>query len=211
MSFSRTCILKFVARISVILAFFAPSLSYADTVDLRMLLDPHALTEHVMGDPKAPVTIVEYASLTCSHCAPYHGEVFPIIKEKYIDTGKVRYIFREFPLDAVSAAAFMLVRCSPEENFFDMTSSMFSQQRSWAFTDDPYSSLIKLAKQFGFNKGTFDACISNQKILDDITAIRERGHKEFGVSGTPTFFIEGERHVGAMSAEEMSTMIDSKL
>jgi len=174
---------------------------------------PDALPDMVMGDAKAPVTVIEYASMTCPHCAHFTETTFPELKKRYIDTGKVRFIFREFPLDQLAAAAFMLARCSAETDsskYFTMIDTMFRQQRTWA-VEKPLPPLLALAKQAGFTQATFDACLSNQKILDGIEAVRNRAADKFKVSSTPSFFINGTLVSGAMTIDEMAKQIDPLL
>lgn len=174
------------------------------------LMAPGALPDMVLGDPKASVTVVEYASMTCPHCADFQEKTFPDIKKKYIDTGKIRYIFREFPLDNLAAAVFMLARCNADTNadkYFSFIDVMFRQQRTWA-VEKPLDPLLTLSKQAGFTKESFDACLSNQKILDGIEATRQRAVDKFKVNSTPTFFINGKSYSGALSADEMSKIID---
>jgi protein-disulfide isomerase len=171
------------------------------------------LGDQVMGAADAPVTIVEYASLTCSHCAHFAEMTFPKIKQKYIDTGKVRYIFREFPLDSLAAAAFMLARCASTDDkskYFAMIDTMFAQQRTWA-VEKPIPPLLAISKQAGFTEKSFDACLSNQKVLDGIESIRQRAVKEFKVESTPTFFINGTKFPGALSIEDMAKAIEPYL
>jgi protein-disulfide isomerase len=177
------------------------------------LMAPDALPEMVMGDAKAPVTIVEYASMTCSHCAHFHETTFPEIKKRYIDTGKVRFIFREFPLDTLAAAAFMLARCAGEKDsskYFAMVDTMFRQQRTWA-VEKPLPPLMAIAKQAGFTEKTFDACLANQKLLDGIEKVRQRAADKFKVQSTPSFFINGTLASGALSVDEMAKLIDPLL
>lgn len=199
-----------VALVSAVGAFPVAALA-ADTVDLKELLKPGPLGDKSLGDPDAPVTIVEYASMTCGHCAHFHKTTFPDLKKNYIDTGKVHFILREFPLDAVASAGFMLARCAPPEKYFDIVDVMFHEQRTWAFTDNPYNSLLNFSKQLGFTQESFEACLTKQDLLDAVNAVRERGSKEFGVDATPTFFINGEKHAGALSYEEISKLIDADL
>lgn len=111
----------------------------AQTVDTAALLTPGSLPDKILGSADAPVTVVEYASMTCGHCANFHMNTYPHLKKEYIDTGKVRFIFREFPLDPVALAAFMLARCMPEDKYFDTVDTLFEKQRTWAFTNDPLS------------------------------------------------------------------------
>lgn len=169
------------------------------------------LPDITMGAEDAPLTIFEYASFTCGHCAAFHDESWPKLKADYIDTGKVRFIFREFPLDPVAAGAFMLARCAPADKYFEIVDIMFEQQRTWAFTDNPYQSMLDFSKQIGFTKESFEECLGNQGLLDAIDAVKNRGANEFGVNSTPTFFINGEKHSGALSIEEMGKLIDANL
>ncbi len=187
-----------------------PALAQVSEVEL---MAPNALPEMALGDPKAPVTVIEYASMTCPHCATFTEQTFPAIKSKYIDTGKVRFIFREFPLDNLAAAVFMLARCNAETNsdkYFAFIDIMFRQQRTWA-VEKPLEPLLTISKQAGFTQETFNACLSNQKVLDGIEAVRQRGVDKFKVQSTPSFFINGKLHTGALSVDEMSKIIDPLL
>ena len=191
----------------------APTEARAQTVPMADLMKPDALPDMAIGDDKAPVTIVEYASMTCPHCAHFQETTFPELKKRYIDTGKVRYIAREFPLDSLAAAAFMLARCAGETDktkYFALVDTLYRQQRTWA-VEKPLAPLFAIAKQAGFTQQTFDACLSNQKILDGIEAIRQRAVKEFKVESTPTFFVNGTRVPGAVSIEEMAKLIEPQL
>lgn len=188
-----------------------PLVALAETVDVAKLMEPSPLGEKSLGKEDAPVTIVEYASMTCGHCANFHKNTLPEIKKQYIETGKVRMIFREFPLDPVSAAGFMLARCAPEEKYFDVMDALFADQRAWAFTNDPYNSMLNFSKQLGFTQESFEACLTNQSLLDGVNAVRDKGGNEFKVDSTPTFFINGEKVSGALSFEEMSKIIDKYL
>ncbi|WP_247644472.1 MULTISPECIES: DsbA family protein [Brucella] len=163
------------------------------------------------GNADAPVTIIEYTSLSCPHCADFTIKTFPVIKAKYIDTGKARLILREFPFDPRSTAAFMLARCAPKERYFAMVDVLFKQQKHWATAEDGEAALLQIAKLAGFSKDAFRACLTNQKLLDDLRATVEHGSKTFGVKATPTFIINGEVHAGAVSADEMSSIIDKHL
>ena len=185
----------------------------AQTISPADLLKPDALPEMVMGDDKAPVTVIEYASMTCSHCARFQEATFPEFKKRYIDTGKVRYIAREFPLDSLAAAAFMLARCAGENDktkYFALIDTLYRQQRTWA-VERPLAPLFAIAKQAGFTQQTFDACLSNQKVLDGIESVRERAAKQFKVDSTPTFFINGTKVAGALSIDEMAKLIEPYL
>ncbi|MFD1197696.1 DsbA family protein [Brucella gallinifaecis] len=181
------------------------------SVDAAKVAEPGKLKDMVYGNADAPVTIVEYASLTCSHCADFTINTFPAIKEKYIDTGKARLIFREFPFDPRATAAFMLARCAPEDRYFPMIDVFFKQQQQWAGAADGEAALLQIAKLAGFTQESFKACLTNQQVLDDVRATMERGSTEFGVNATPTFFINGQKYAGALSVDEMSAIIDKLL
>ena len=149
--------------------------------------------------------------MTCSYCADFHVETYPALKAEFIDTGKVRFILRELPLDAVASAAFMLARSAPKETYFDIIDLMFQKQRNWAFTDNPYNSLLNFSKQVGFTQSSFEKALRNQELLDAINAVRDRGVNEFGVNSTPTFFVNGKMHRGFLSKGEFDTLIKDEL
>jgi protein-disulfide isomerase len=180
------------------------------SVDMAKLLQPGVLPEQVLGKADAPVTIVEYASMTCPHCAHFHATTLPEIKTKYIDTGKARLIMREFPFDPRAEAGFMLARCS-NEKYFPMIDVLFKQQNNWARAEDAQAALLQISKLAGFSQESFTACLTNQKLLDDIRAVRTRGADEFKVDSTPTFFVNGDKYAGALTVGELSAIIDSKL
>ena len=176
-------------------------------------MKPDALPDMVMGNEKAPVTVIEYASMTCPHCAHFEETTFPELKKRYIDTGKVRFIFREFPLDNLAAAAFMLARCSStsdKDKYFALIDTLFRQQRQWA-VEKPIPPLLAIAKQAGFTEQTFNECLANQKVLDGIESVRKRAVDKFKVQSTPTFFINGTAYPGALSIEDMAKVIDPYL
>jgi protein-disulfide isomerase len=195
--------------------FSGAALAQAPGVDPAELMKPQALPDMALGDPKAPVTIIEYASMTCPHCAHFTETTFPELKKRYIDTGKVRFIFREFPLDNLAAAAFMLARCGAGKDndsgkYFAMVDTMFKQQQQWA-VEKPLPPLLAIAKQAGFTEQTFDACLANQSILDGIEKVRQVAVDQFKVDSTPTFFINGSKQPGALSIDEMAKVIDPYL
>ena len=183
----------------------------AGKVDEAKLMAAGSLKDMILGKPEAPVTIVEYASMTCPHCAHFATTTLPVIKEKYIDTGKAKLILREFPFDPRAAAAFMLARCAPEERYYPLVEVLFKQQEQWAGAANAEEPLLQISKLAGFTQESFKACLTNQKLLDDVNAVRERGANEFGVNATPTFFINGARYSGALSVDEMSAIIDGLL
>ena len=180
--------------------------------DEQALLETGELSDRIQGEPDAPVTIIEYASMTCPHCAAFHKNSYPKIKQTYIDTGKARLIFREFPLDKLAAATSMLARCVDDDRFFAFIDILFAQQRNWA-RENPLEPLRKFAKQAGLSDEAFDKCLSNQELLDGIVWIKDRGSSEFNVNGTPSFFVNGE-FVSAQQAQdfdEFSQIVEKHL
>ena len=174
----------------------------AQNPPLDELMKPGPLGDMALGNEKAPVTIIEYASMTCPHCAHFHEATYPDLKTKYIDTGKVRFIFREFPLDQLAAAAFMLARCGgSKDRYFPMIEILFQQQRDWV-VQRPLQPLMAIAKQAGMSEQTFNECLKDQKVLDGIEEGRQRASKLFGVQSTPTFFINGKIFRGSGTLAE---------
>ena len=178
------------------------------TVDAEALMQPGELPDIVIGNPDAPVTIVEYASLTCSHCADFHANAYPTIKTEYLDTGVSKLIVREFPFDPRALAGFMLARCVPEERRTAMIDVLFDQQRQWAGAENASVELLAIARQAGMSQEQFTACLQDSDLQKKVMAVQQRGQSEFGVNATPTFFINGNRYAGAMSAEEMGAVIE---
>ena len=164
----------------------------------------------VLGNEKAAVTVIEYASMTCPHCAHFSTTTFPEFQKRYIDTGKVRFIFREFPLDALAAAGFMLARCAGKDKFMPVVETLFAKQPEW-MVQKPIQPLADIARQFGFTQQTFDQCLANQKVLDGIQAVRDRASEKLGVNSTPTFFINGKKFSGDLSIDAMAKEIDPYL
>jgi len=187
--------------------FVLPAFADASNEDL---MTPGPLGEKTQGDPKAPVTLIEYAAVTCPHCSDFFMHQFPEIKSKYIDTGKVHFIFREFPLNALDVAGFMLARCAGDDNYFPIVDTLFEKQREWV-VQKPLEPLMAIAKQAGFTQESFEACLKNQKIEDGIKEVRERAAQKFGVSGTPTFFINGKKFTGNPTAADIGKEIDGQL
>jgi len=180
----------------------------AETYSVLELEAKGQLDDIPLGSESAPVTIIEYASMTCPHCAAFANEIFPKLKEKYIDTGKVRFIMRLFPTPPVqlSAAAYMLARCAGPDKFYPMIETLFQMQAKWVVRE-PIQPLLGIARQAGFTQQSFDACLKDQAMLTKVQQVAERGSTKFKVDSTPTFFINGERHPGGMSIEEFDKII----
>lgn len=165
------------------------------------------LAENVMGSEDAPITVIEYSSMTCGHCATFHNETLPGLKEKYIKTGKVKYIVREFPLDQLATAAFMLGRCLPKKDaYFDFIDVLYAKQREWAYVEDRVGALKNISKQAGFTDESFKACLDDKKLFAQILAVKNNGSAEFRIRSTPTFFVNGTRLEGAQPLEEFEKL-----
>ena len=201
---------EFVVSSSAVLALGAigalGSVAWAETFSVLELEAKGPLDDIPMGSATAPVTIIDYASMTCPHCAAFAVNTFPKLKEKYIDTGKVRYIMREYPLDGLAAAAFMLARCSGPDKYYPLIETLFAQQQKWA-VKDPIPPLLAIAKQAGFTQQSFEACVNDKELLEKVQQMRNRGKEKFKVEATPTFYINGERHSGAMAIEDLDKVL----
>ncbi len=177
-------------------------------VNVDELMKPGELPDLVLGKADAPCTIVEYASMTCSHCGHFHNTVFEQLKTKYIDTGKVRFVMREFPLDTLALSASMLARCAGGDKTIPLIGVFFNRQEDWAFLrTNQIPPLFKLAQQAGFTKESFDKCLTDDALSKKIIAGRERASKVFGVDATPTFFINGKRLNDAPTMEAFDKAI----
>jgi protein-disulfide isomerase len=188
-------------------ALFRSFPALAQNVPVEALAQPGPLGDVALGPADAKVTIIEYASMTCSHCAAFHKETYPELKKRYIDTGKVRFILREFPLDPLATAGFMLARCDGDSKYYPITDLLFDNQSAWAFTSKPLDALQQMMKQAGFSKEKFEACLKDQKLYDAVNAVRKRADETFKVNSTPTFFINGQRMSGAVSIDEIEKII----
>lgn len=174
---------------------------------------PVSLPDMALGPKDAAVTITEYASMTCPHCAAFNEQVFPKIKKEYIDTGKVRYIFREFPLDIKAAAGSMLSRCIAKDDapkYFAVTDMLFRQQNDWVVKNTT-ETLTRIGKQAGLTQQQVEACLKDQALLDKIAADQKYASDVLKVDSTPTFFINGEKIKGEASFEEFAKKINPLL
>ncbi len=216
MSVSRRHIVAGISAVA--LAGLAPFRAFAQArttkkFDPAELHKPGLIADHVIGKADAPVTIVEYASFTCGHCASFHKETFPKLKEKYIDTGKVKLIFRPFPTAPaqLSVAAAMLAHCAGDERYFAMTSALFETQSNW-MSANAAPELLPLANQAGVSKEKFEACLGDNKLASDIQQNAVRAFEVFGVEATPTFFINGANKIeGDTDIATLSKAIDPLL
>jgi protein-disulfide isomerase len=193
---------------SAALASLALGAASSFAQNLTGLNDPPAFGEMTMGPDTAKVTVIEYASATCPHCAAFYNETFLTLKKEYIDTGKIKFVFREFPHQDAALAAFMLARCAPKEKYFPLIDVFFATQAQW--TQNPLEGLNKIAQQAGFTQADFEACMKNEAVAKDILAVRSKA-EGFGVTGIPTFFVNGERFEGETTIEAFRAKIDPLL
>lgn len=166
-----------------------------------------ATGDMALGDKNAPVTVIEYASMTCSHCANFHNSTFKDLKEKYIDTGKVRMIFREFPFDEAALRGSMLARCSGEDRYFAVVDLLFKQRTQWVGKQNFVEVLGQLARFTGMSSEEFKSCMTNEALIKQILQTRQTGHEEFGVDSTPSFLVNGDKYTGSMSLSEWDDIL----
>lgn len=161
--------------------------------------------DHVMGDPKAPITMIEYASLTCPHCAHFNTTELPQIEEKWIKTGKVKLIYRDFPLDQIATKAAQLAECAGNDKYFAVLDMIFRGQGNWAVAQDPIAELSKSLRIAGMGENEVKACLANDAVATGV--INDyRGGETLGVNSTPTIFVNGEQFKGARSMEEFDAL-----
>ena len=167
--------------------------------------------ERVLGDPEAPVTIIEYSSLTCPHCAAFHTDTLPAIKERFIDTGQAKIVYRDFPLDQNALNAAVIAHCAGPDRYFVFLEALFGSQERWARSSDPTESLIQLAGLGGLQRDQAEACLADDAMLDAVLKMRLDGQEEHQISSTPSFIINGELVSGNRSVDEFATVIESAL
>jgi protein-disulfide isomerase len=200
------------AFVAVALLAFGGTAMAQQTSTSALIAKPVSLPDMALGHANAPITIVEYSSLTCPHCADFEENVFPMLQSKYIDTGKVRFVSREFPLDIKAAAASMLARCAANGDapkYFEATTMLFKQQAP--LMERTTDTLKAVGGRFGMNEQAVEACVKDQALLDKLTADQKFAFDELKVDATPTFFINGERLRGSMSFEEFEQKLASHL
>ncbi|HWV20615.1 MAG TPA: DsbA family protein [Devosia sp.] len=211
--------MKFNRRETLILAAAASALSLCglsgaqaaegDVVDQAKLLAPAGgIADKVQGNPDAPVTVIEYASPTCPHCATFHNTVYEPFKAAYIDTGKVKFILRPFVRNVLDAAIFMLAEAAGETNYHNVISTYFKTQGEWGVSETPRDAIYTIATQLGFTKESFDAALTNQDLFTGMEAMREQALNEFGLQGTPTFYVNGKTLSGDKTLEQLAAEID---
>ncbi len=170
------------------------------------LMQPGPLGERALGNANAPVTVIEYVSLTCPHCANFQKNIFPRVKKDYIDTGKIRFIVREFPIGRSAGNAAIANRCAPDDKYFQLLTALLARQSEWVSQEVRLDAIYGVAKSVGMSRETFDKCLANQSMIDALNEVKQRGRK-FGVIGTPTFFANGRKAQGEVTYEEFKALI----
>ena len=201
---------KFKLPFALVLLFSFFCLSFTDA-RARIVDTIEALKEKKIGTEEANIEIIEFASLTCGHCAKFHNEVFPKIKKEFIDTGKVSFIYQDFPLDKFALKASVIARCSGEKKFFSFLKVLYSKQKDWTRTDDPFRSLLKIAKLGGLKNDEIKVCVGNKSIEDGILKQRLNASKKFDINATPTLYINGEKYDGDLTFEALKLKINTLL
>lgn len=183
-----------------------------DVIDTERLMNlPEGLVDHPLGEDDAPVTVIEYASPTCPHCANFHNDVYPALKEQYIETGQVRFIVRPFVRNVLDAVVFLLAEAAGPENYHTVLETYFRTMPTWSTANSPRDALFEIATELGFTQESFDAALTNQELFTAMEQAREQAMNEFGMTGTPTFYINGKTVSGFRTFEQMAAEIDPLL
>jgi len=167
--------------------------------------------ERTLGNKDAAVTLVEYASLTCPHCASFHNGPWQTLKKEYVETGKIKFIYRDFPLDRVALAASMIARCAPEDRYFGIIELMFKTQDSWRQSGNPQAALTNIGRLAGMSNETIQACLQNQAVFDAVMKQRNAGDQQFNVEATPTFLVNGEKVEAQRTLQDYRNVLDQAL
>ncbi len=157
--------------------------------------------DYVLGKDDAPVTVIEYASFTCPHCSRWEKDVFPEVRKSLIETGKIRYVFRDFPLDGAALKASQLARCAGKDRYYGFVEALFQLQLKWARSPDPVQELVNIGKLGGISQEKAQACLTDQK-LELAIAATQQGGETAGVDSTPTFFIAGKKVAGEIPLDQ---------
>ncbi len=181
----------------------------ANTPPPDNVLKPGPLGDHVMGKANAPVTVIEYASWSCPHCRYFELHEFPKFKREFIDTGKVRYVIREFPIGHASGHAAIINHCAPPGKYFTLYHDFMAHQAEWVSQEVRLDAIYGVAKRVGMTRAQFDNCLANQPMIAALKEVKERGRR-LGVIGTPTFFINGQKHQGDITMDQLKAMIEAK-
>ena len=190
---------------------FVYNLFFVELVSANIVDTIEALEEKSIGKPDAPIKMIEFASLTCGHCARFHNEVMPAIKEKYINNGKIFFIYKDFPLDKFALKASIISRCSGNKNYFSFLDVFYKKQSSWTKSQDPFKSLLKIAKIGGLKDEEIKVCVGNKSIEDGLLKDRLQSSKKYDITATPTIYLNGKKYTGDLTLEALELKINSLL
>lgn len=187
-----------------------------DIMTPKALFASHTLTVHLledrsMGMEDAPVTVIEYSSLTCPHCAEFHTQILPHFKTRYIDSGKVKFIYRDFPIDPIATAAAMLARCAQPDMYFNFLDALFSSQKTWSRANKPRQVLVTLARLGGMTETDVNQCLDNADLLAGLATMKNEAISTHGIKATPSFVIGGRSHVGVASYDALAALVEAEL
>jgi protein-disulfide isomerase len=183
-----------------------PRLEVIANPTLEQVMAPGPLREMWIGRVDAPVTIIKYASLTCPYCRKFQLETFPVLKREYIDTGKVRFIIREFPIGFQSGAATVALRCAPPSQYFSLYERFLRHQAQWVSQEVRHDPIFRIAKQSGLSRAEFDACYQDEALVANLKQIKDRGRK-LGVIGTPNFFVNGKLYKRVLTMKDIHKFV----
>jgi protein-disulfide isomerase len=189
----------------------SPDISAAPRADGHVDKIELTAEDFVLGSPNATVTLVEYASLTCPHCAALNNDVMPQIKKDYVETGKMRYVYRDFPLDQLALNASLLARCAGRDRYFGFIDVLFSSQMNWARSTDPIKALEQVARLGGLPPDKFAACLKDEETMNKVLQQRLDAERTFAINATPTLFVDGDRFNGGLSYDQLKAVIESHL
>ena len=196
--------IKFIAIILFCLSINNNSYSrIVDTIE--------ALEKKSFGNENAKIRMLEFASLTCGHCAKFHNEVMPIIKKNYIEKGLIHFTYKDFPLDKYALKATIIARCSGNKNFFNFLDVFYKKQKDWTRTQDPFKSLLKIAKFGGLKDEELKVCVGNKSIEDGVLKDRLKSSKDYDITATPTIYLNGEKYKGDLTIEALDSKLKSLL
>jgi protein-disulfide isomerase len=185
------------ALIALLLVVFSPAMAAPEAQP----------GDRVLGRAEAPITIIEYSSLTCPHCAKFHNTTLPQLEREYLNTGKAKLIFRDFPLDRASMFASVVAHCAPKKRYFAFLKVLFREQQQWARSPAPKDELIRIGVQGGLTRDKIEACLADDKLADSILKTRLEGQQTHNVMATPTFFVRGKAYRGALTFEEFDSIL----
>jgi len=170
---------------------------------------PVSETDRILGSPEAPITIIEYASMTCPHCASFHADTLPTIKKNWIETGRARLVYRDFPLDGLALRAAALASCVEGDRYFSFVDTLFRGQQTWARAQDPLGALAKIARLAGMNQETFDSCVGDNATLDRLLQQRVEATEAFDIQSTPSFIVNGKKIEGARTTQQFEQVLEA--